>query len=74
MDRLGMTPDVPHPKYLDYQAMFHEHIKTDVPLYNEFHALWDHHAKMACAKTNPTCNDCCLLDICPTGKQLTAGS
>ncbi|HIF42549.1 MAG TPA: hypothetical protein EYQ67_00135 [Dehalococcoidia bacterium] len=74
MDRLEMTPDVPHPKYLDYQAMFHEHIKTDVPLYNEFHALWDHHAKMACAKTNPTCNDCCLLDICPTGKQLTAGS
>ena len=71
MDRLEMTPDVPHPKYLDYQAMFHDHIKTDVPLYNEFHALWDHHAKMACAKT-PRCKRCCLLDICPTGRSMTA--
>ena len=68
MDRLEMSPTVERPKYGDYQALFHKHIATEVPLYNEFHALWDHHAKMACAKTDPACDNCCLLDICPTGK------
>ena len=67
MDRLEMTPGVYRPKYGDYQALFHKHIAPDVLLYNEFHALWDHHAKMACNKT-PNCEGCCLLDICPTGK------
>ena len=67
MDRLEMTPRVYRPKYGDYQALFHKHIAPDVPLYNEFHALWDHHAKMSCNKT-PHCEGCCLLDICPTGK------
>ena len=44
-------------------------IQIDAQLFNEFHALWDRHAKEACAKT-PRCQGCCLLDICPTGQSL----
>ena len=71
MDRLGMTPDFAKPKYSDYKAVFYNNLPLDTQLYNEFHALWDHHAKMACAKT-PRCEGCCLLDICPTGRSMTA--
>ena len=73
MDRVGISPDVRGPKYGDYQAIFHNHLPPDTPLFNEFHALWDRHAKEACAKT-PRCHGCCLLDICPTGLELTARS
>ena len=71
MDRMGITPDSSHPKYADYQTVFHTNIPQEIQLYNEFHALWDHHAKEACTKVNPRCSDCCVLDICPTGQQLT---
>ena len=70
MDRLDMSPDAERPKYSDYQALFHKHIPADITLYSEFHALWDHHAKMVCFKTAPSCDACCLLDICLTGKKL----
>ena len=79
MDRLGMTPGAARPKYADYQAVFHDNLPhdedqtQDTRLYNEFHALWDRHAKEACAKT-PRCQDCCLLDLCPTGRSLMAES
>jgi len=79
MDRMDMTPDAAKPKYADYQAVFHTNLPTgkdrpqETQLYNEFHALWDHHAKAACTKLAPKCGNCCLLDICPTGKSLTNG-
>jgi endonuclease-3 related protein len=64
-----MAPANPRPKYADYQAIFHKNLPPDTQLYNEFHALWDRHAKDACAKT-PVCEGCCLLDLCPTGQKL----
>lgn len=67
MDRLGMTPDGARPKYGDYQAVFHDNLPPNVQLFNEFHALWDRHAKESCAKT-PRCEGCCLLDVCATGQ------
>ena len=70
MDRVGMTPGTAHPKYGDYQAVFHTYVLQDIQLYNEFHALWDRHAKEACTKLSPRCEGCCLLDICPTGNRL----
>ena len=79
MDRLGIAPDLVRPKYGDYQAVFHDNLPhdddrpDDTQLFNEFHALWDRHAKEACAKT-PRCEGCCLLDICPTGQSLKAES
>ncbi len=66
MDRLGISPDGVRPKYRDYQAVFHQNLPPDTQLFNEFHALWDRHAKEACAKT-PRCQGCCLLDVCATG-------
>ena len=53
MDRIGMTPDTGRPKYGDYQAVFHTYVPQDIQLYNEFHALWDRHAKEACTKLSP---------------------
>ena len=73
MDRMEMTPDAARPKYGDYQAVFHRNLPPETTLYNEFHALWDRHAKEACAKT-PRCKNCCLLDLCPTGQKLTSVS
>ena len=73
MDRMEMTPDVPRPKYGDYQAVFHGNLPPDTQLFNEFHALWDRHAKESCAKT-PRCEGCCLSDICPTGQSLLVDS
>ena len=73
MDRMGMAPGSPNPKYADYQAIFHNNLPQETQLYNEFHALWDRHAKEACA-TTPVCEGCCLLDVCPTGQELTSKS
>jgi len=81
MDRMGIAPapEKTRPKYGDYQAVFHDNLSHDdnlpgdAQLFNEFHALWDRHAKEACAKT-PRCQGCCLRDICDTGQSLTAES
>ncbi|NQW23891.1 MAG: endonuclease [SAR202 cluster bacterium] len=67
MDRMGISPDGTRPKYGDYQAMFHDNLPHETQFFNEFHALWDNHAKEACAKT-PRCQGCCLLDVCATGQ------
>ena len=72
MDRMGMTPKTSRPNYADYQAVFHDNLPPETPLFNEFHALWDRHAKEACAKLSPRCQGCCLLDICPTGQKVIA--
>ena len=71
MDRMGIAPDAARPKYGDYQAIFHNNLTHDTQFFNEFHALWDRHAKEACAKT-PRCEGCCLQDICATGQAFIA--
>ena len=71
LERLGIVPDAARPRYEDWQALFHEQLAADVPLFNEFHALLDHHAGRACRKT-PVCDGCCLLEVCRTGQGFTA--
>ena len=66
LDRMGISP--PATTYGGYQQLFHEALEADAPLYNEYHALLDRHAKEACRKTLPTCQSCCLRDICATGR------
>ncbi|MDE2780115.1 MAG: hypothetical protein OXI91_10620 [Chloroflexota bacterium] len=66
MERLGIGPDDGKNRYGDWQQMFHRQLPLDVSLFNEFHALLDHHAGRACRKT-PVCEGCCLLDVCVTG-------
>ena len=43
LDRMGVTPDAP--TYAGYQQFFHQSLPADAPLYNEYHALLDRHAK-----------------------------
>ena len=63
--RLGLAPE--KGPYDLYQQLFADHLPLDVPLFNEYHALIVTHAANVCKK-KPECADCCLLDICPTGK------
>ena len=68
LERLGIMPEGGRRKYDEWQALFHDNLPADVPLFNEFHALLDHHAGLACRKT-PVCEGCCLLPVCVTGQQ-----
>ena len=65
LKRLGVAPD--GESYVAYQRLFHEALPPDPPLYNEYHALLDKHAKERCKK-DPICGGCCLLELCPTGR------
>ena len=69
VDRMGMAPEGRNPRYGAYQALFQDNLPPDIQLFNEFHALLDHHAKIVCTKREPRCSACCLVDICPTGGQ-----
>lgn len=73
IDRMGLTPDAKNPKYSDYQDLFHENLPADTPLFNEYHALLDRHAKDPCAKREPRCGSCCLAEMCATGLKTTVG-
>ena len=68
VDRLGWRVD--GDRYQDYQSLFTERLPSDATLYNEYHALLDHHASKVCRPT-PNCTECCLLAMCPTGKTRT---
>lgn len=50
--------------YDELQALFMENLPVSVPLYNEFHALLDVHAKSICTKRAPRCGKCPLADMC----------
>ena len=71
IDRMELSPTDRNPGYASYQALFHDNLPAETPLFNEFHALLDHHAKVTCQKRGPRCQDCCLIDLCPTGAQTT---
>ncbi len=71
VDRMELSPSGRNPTYASYQALFQNNLPVETPLFNEFHALLDHHAKVTCMKREPRCQGCCLLDLCPTGTQAT---
>ena len=66
VDRMGLSP-TSKPGYGDYQDLFHENLPSDTPMFNEFHALLDHHAKYVCLNRDPRCSACCLIELCLTG-------
>ena len=70
LQRLGLAPNAGKTGYHDLQRLFHQQLPSDSALFNEYHALLDCHAKIACRKI-PLCVDCCLRDLCLTGQQLT---
>ena len=65
LDRLGITPA--QDRYSAYQALFMDNLPHKADLFNEYHALLDHHGVESCRKREPLCAQCCLLDLCPTG-------
>ena len=67
IDRMGLRPTGKNPGYRAYQALFQDNLPADAALFNEYHALLDHHAKVTCVKRAPRCNGCCLAALCPTG-------
>jgi endonuclease-3 related protein len=71
IDRMDLSPAGRNPGYGSYQALFHDNLPFETPLFNEFHALLDHHAKATCRKRAPRCQGCCLIGLCPTGAQAT---
>lgn len=70
VDRMDFAPPGRNPGYRVYQALFHDNLPADTPLFNEYHALLDHHAKGTCTKREPRCGGCCLADLCPTGQRV----
>ncbi len=66
--RLGLAPE--KGPYSLYQRLFAESLPPDVSLLNEYHALIVTHSANVCKK-EPVCGECCLLEICPTGKSRT---
>jgi endonuclease-3 related protein len=66
VQRVGLFSQNSKAGYRIYQEFFHKNLSRDVSLFNEYHALLDHHAKVTCAKV-PLCSGCCLKDICATG-------
>ena len=73
VDRLGFLDVTLHGRYHEYQALFHDNLPANTTLFQEYHALLDHHAKESCAKT-PRCSGCCLLPLCATGQANVAGT
>ena len=67
VDRLELPLPLRNPVYASYQALFQDNLPSNTSLFNEFHALLDHHAKVTCVKRFPRCPGCCLVDLCPTG-------
>lgn len=58
--------------YGDYQRLFTSRLAPDAELFGEYHALIDRHCHSTCKKT-PLCSDCCLQEICPTGRANLSG-
>jgi endonuclease-3 related protein len=53
--------------YEGHRAIFESLLPADVEMFNEFHALIDHHCNGTCTKT-PKCGECGIADICALGK------
>ncbi len=67
--RLGIEPA--KGDYASWQALFMDALPGDVALFNEYHALIDQHAKAVCRKA-PLCAECCLREVCSTGREASA--
>ena len=68
--RLGVAPE--RGNYSNYQRLFSENLPADRELFAEYHALIVAHAVRVCKKREPQCEDCCLLDVCPTGEKVVS--
>jgi len=49
--------------YDECQKLFHDSLKRDVPLFNEYHALFVRAGKTFCKRQNPACEKCPLNQL-----------
>jgi len=61
MSRLKLCKE--NTSYEELQNLFHQNLKKDYSLFNEYHALLVEHAKQYC-RVKPLCNDCPLRKMC----------
>ena len=54
--------------YEALRALFEDALPEDEGLFNEYHALIDHHAKLVC-RPKPRCAECFLRQACPWDAQ-----
>jgi endonuclease-3 related protein len=66
--------------WIEFEADYHQiqdylqsSLPQDVPLYNEFHALFVHLGKHYCHKSRPKCRECPLFKMLPEGGPQDAG-
>jgi len=62
MDRLRLNVD--YGNYAALQSFFIKNLPPDEKLFNEYHALFVRHCKEVCRKSSPSCDNCCLRNIC----------
>ena len=55
--------------YEALRAAFEQALPKEVALFNEYHALIDHHAKLIC-RPKPRCGECFLSGDCPGGRDI----
>jgi len=64
--RAGLGPD--GERYAAWQRWFQSALAPDVEAYRRHHGLLVLHGKATC-RPRPRCPDCCLLDVCETGRE-----
>ena len=64
--RLGLGPE--GDGYGIWQRWFEEALPPDVGTYRRYHGLIVLHGKATC-RPRPRCRGCCLLEICPMGRE-----
>ena len=64
--RLGLGPE--RDGYDAWQRWFQKALPPDTDTYRRYHALIVLHGKQTC-RPSPRCERCCLLDVCPTGRE-----
>jgi len=67
--RLGLVSETV--TYHDLQALFSDHLPSDVSLFNEYHALIVRHGKVRCTSRQPGCDSCPLSEGCVYHHRLT---
>ncbi len=67
--RIGLASE--QNKYSQYQALFADNLSETPEIFGEYHALIVAHAINVCKKQEPRCWECCVLDLCDAGKEVT---
>lgn len=65
--RLGLISG--RESYEDLRRLFERSLRPDAAMFNEYHALVVHHAKLVC-RPQPRCDQCALSRQCPSANSL----